>query len=594
MSDIVIDHDLLAKLAQRASYSVPQTGIVFFSFRGMLPLDTSGTVFAASHKARLVGFDHLHMRCTLGQWRPAERKIALFPGSTVPHLDAIKKARMNNGIGANMLMPGRYAYDRGVHKAGSATGHRAFRQGMFFPVWRNSDDLDYDLNDRLDRSGVTPDLYPWDNMHCAHADNVDMPKFSSNGCQVIAGRPTMPANGNKPESGPWKRFIEHAYGADANGQTRFVYLLFSGAEAGALSAKPDGPLSRTVRFGSSGEWVTKVQAALKDRNFGFLEVDNEFGRDTLEALMAFQLAEFGPGQADGIVGPNTASALALEWPPVSFARTTPSALAGPPADWQAAATRITPGFETTGDPYLGVSGDFDGMGISCGALQWNIGQNSLQPMVQAAGENVVLGNMPELGRQMWQACTGNLNDGLAIVRAWQAAAKLNPVARAELKSLMGSPEMRAQQDAKIASVASTALQRATQWAQSVGRASATKREFLWFFDLVTQNGGLKELTISDVRGFIDQAGAGSADDVVCDFLAGLLGTNGHIKDANKNAALWRNQTNALTLELLVLSYLRAGKSVPQWRHIVLNRKATIAMGKGWVNGTLYDLSGDMG
>ena len=56
-------------------------------------------------------------------------------------------------------------------------------------------------------------------------------------------------------------------------------------------------------------------------------------------------------------------------------------MANIPADFVKAAVAITPGFEVSGDPYLGVSGDFDRMGISCGALQWNIGSNSLQPMV---------------------------------------------------------------------------------------------------------------------------------------------------------------------------------------------------------------------
>ena len=53
-------------------------------------------------------------------------------------------------------------------------------------------------------------------------------------------------------------------------------------------------------------------------------------------------------------------------------------------DEVAVAISVTGTFENSGDPYLGVTGNFDGMGISCGVLQWNIGSNSLQPLVRLA------------------------------------------------------------------------------------------------------------------------------------------------------------------------------------------------------------------
>lgn len=605
MSDLTITHDMLSVLAARCCYDVPKEGLVFFGFRGLLPLDVSGTGFAGGHPVRLVSIDHERMRCTLGQWRPAEGVLALFPGSTVPNRRAVRAARDANGLGANMLMLGRYAYDRGDHKPGKPSGHRAFRQGMFFPVWRNSDDLDFDLFDRLDTSGRTPGSYPWDNLHCAYHDSIDTPMFSSNGCQVVSGRPSTPANGRRPETGPWARFVNNAYGPDAHGQTRFPYLLFSGTEVGLVSARPQGPFSRSARFGSAGEWVEKVQEALGRNGFSFLAPNREFGRDTLEAVMRFQAQEFGAGQADGVVGPNTAGALGLEWPPYEVERSGRSAAAprqlaaevpAPdevPDEWRAAAARITPGFEVAGDPYLGVSGDFDGMGVSCGALQWNIGKGSLQPMVRAVTEARVAALMPELGPQMWRACTSNVSAGLSIVRAWQTGAKLTPVARSELRALMGSPEMRAQQDMKIEALARRALAAAERWATSAGRARATKREFLWFFDLLTQNGGLEGLTAAVVQDFIEQNAEVGAASVVCDFLEKLGGASGHIKDAHKNAGLWRGVTAPLALELLVLSYLRSGSASPRWRHVVLNRKGTLAVGGGWVNSSKRDFTADV-
>lgn len=262
----------------------------------------------------------------------------------------------------------------------------------------------------------------------------------------------------------------------------------------------------------------------------------------------------------------------------------------PPADWVAAAVQITPRFETTGDPYQGVSGDFDGMGISCGALQWNIGKNSLQPMVVAVGKPVVLAAMPSFGQQMWSACTGGIAAGLAIVRSWQNGTRLRAAPLAELRALMGTPQMRAEQDKRISGKAQTAYDRSVAWASEDGGAAPSKRLFCWFFDIVTQNGGLEGLTPAKMRAFIAASTPGKADDVICDFMAGIKGTSGHASDAKKNAALWRNQTNAEKLPILVMTYLRSKTASPQWQHVVINRKGTIAMGRGWVNGSEFVLS----
>jgi hypothetical protein len=265
-------------------------------------------------------------------------------------------------------------------------------------------------------------------------------------------------------------------------------------------------------------------------------------------------------------------------------------MANIPADFVKAAVAITPGFEVSGDPYLGVSGDFDRMGISCGALQWNIGSNSLQPMVRNVGKTHVLSVMPDFGGQMWQACNGTVSSGLSIVRGWQNGTRLKPKPKAELVALMGSNAMRAEQDKKIGTVATKAFNQATAWAAARGDSSASKRLFCWFFDIVTQNGGLEGLTFAKTKNFIDANQPDRVDDVVCDFLKGQSGTSGHVTDAKKNATLWRNSADGEKLEILVMSYLRSLTAAQQWRHVVLNRKGSIAMGAGWVNGTKWSFA----
>src|SRR3954468_6042136 len=86
------------------------------------------------------------------------------------------------------------------------------------------------------------------------------------------------------------------------------------------------------------------------------------------------------------------------------------------------ALSITGHFEDSDDPLGAVSGDFDGMGISLGVLQWNIGSNSLQPMVRNIGLAKVRECMPSYGSGLWEACTSAIPHGLSIVRAWQVGA----------------------------------------------------------------------------------------------------------------------------------------------------------------------------
>jgi hypothetical protein len=253
--------------------------------------------------------------------------------------------------------------------------------------------------------------------------------------------------------------------------------------------------------------------------------------------------------------------------------------------------KITGTFENSGDPYIGVSGDFDGQGISCGVLQWNIGQNSLQPLVKAVGKTEVVAAMPTLGPAMWDACNGPIPAALRTVRGWQNGTALKAVPKRELQALMGSATMRSEQNAAIRRAAQKAETLADKWASDRGTGRRTAHELAWFFDIVTQNGSMKDLAFQDVTSFKNAAGAGEADDLVCDWLAGTDSRFAGMVDCHKNATLWRNNADGLALDLLVLAYLRSQKSTLQWRGDVLNRKGTLATKGGWVHKQNFDLSG---
>lgn len=262
-------------------------------------------------------------------------------------------------------------------------------------------------------------------------------------------------------------------------------------------------------------------------------------------------------------------------------------MSAPPPGFYAKGIKITCGFETSGDPYQGVSGNFDKMGISCGCLQWNIGSNSLQPLVRQMPPSLVRSTMPTYGNGLLDACNAPVAKGLSIVNGWQPNNRLPNTAVQELRAMLGTTEMRAIQDGKIARAAEQAFTAATAWAKARGDAAATETLYCWFFDIVTQNGSLSPVTYEQVRDFVVANSPGRADDIVCDYQKNATGTSGFIKDAHKNAELWRNKPQDLALELLCASYLRAQTSRLQYRPLVINRKGAIAMGTGWVNGTLY-------
>ncbi|MBB3035267.1 peptidoglycan-binding domain-containing protein [Alteriqipengyuania lutimaris] len=313
MSEIKLTGDHIQALARRNNFRPEAGQYIFFGLRGILPVDIGGTDFASSHRVRLTDINHRYMRCTLGQFDTQSGKIAVFPGSTVPHINYIASAQRRGGIGANMLMLGHFTYKRGVHKPGKSGGHRAFRQASFFPAWRSADDYDFDLDDEVDNDGG----YVWDNLHCAYNDNIDVPKFASAGCQVVCGRQESP-EGKKNETGPWRKFVANAYGA-SSAQKTYSYCLFNGAELLLLDVRKPSDISQSIRFGSSGPLAQKAQAALRKAGLPLGEPDGEFGRNSLDALLAFQTREFGPGTADGIIGPNTAARLGLKLPTLAEA-----------------------------------------------------------------------------------------------------------------------------------------------------------------------------------------------------------------------------------------------------------------------------------
>jgi hypothetical protein len=130
------------------------------------------------------------------------------------------------------------------------------------------------------------------------------------------------------------------------------------------------PLYKT---GSKGEEVKKIQERLKALGFYKGPIDGEFGGGTESAVKAFQKAK--GITADGSIGPAT-------WKILFKEEISKPSISEKPLNYKCLA--LTGSFETgKGIPecFTGLSGNFDGQGMSFGVLQWNFGQNSLQPLL---------------------------------------------------------------------------------------------------------------------------------------------------------------------------------------------------------------------
>ena len=128
-----------------------------------------------------------------------------------------------------------------------------------------------------------------------------------------------------------------------------------------------------LQLGSTGIDVNRLEQRLKDLNLYTGSVDGMFGGGVEAALKSFQTAN--GLKPDGTAGPHTWAALF----PGAAAPATPL-LDAPVAERCLA---LSGAFETsTGFPdcFCGLTGDFDGMGLSYGVIQWNIGQGTLQPL----------------------------------------------------------------------------------------------------------------------------------------------------------------------------------------------------------------------
>jgi hypothetical protein len=312
-------------------------------------------------------------------------------------------------------------------------------------------------------------------------------------------------------------------------------------------------------LGSRGPEVLQIQQRLGALQFYTGPADGVFGGGTDSAVRAFQQSK--QLTIDGKVGPGTWSSL------FNGAAVPVPALTTQPLDHQCLA--LTGGFETNQPPpdcFAGLSGDFDGQGMSFGVLQWNLGQGTLQPLLAQMNQNHpdILGQVFGPNYAALAAMLGETRDEqLAWARSIQ-----DPIRHALFEPWQGLfktlGRQQVFQDIEAQSAAGI-FQQALTLCNEYGLTS--QRAAALMFDIKVQTGGIKSWVkpqiLSDFEQ-LDQAGQQAGD------------------------------VPPEVARLRIIATRAAASANPQWVADVQNRKLTIANGGGTVHGNHYDLEAQYG
>lgn len=309
------------------------------------------------------------------------------------------------------------------------------------------------------------------------------------------------------------------------------------------------------RNGSTGEDVTRIQKALKDAGFYQGEPDGVFGLQTETALKNFQ-TKSGLG-ADGIVGPATWGKLFPS--PVSATKEVPG-------DLDSRCLALTGSFETgkfSPDCFATMTGNFDGQGMSFGALQWNFGQGTLQPLLKemvANHQDIASRIFAENLARLQQAINGGKEAALSFAASIQDQAKhvITDPWKQMFRTLGLTPEFQAIE----VKGAATYYEKGTRLCQDYGLWSERGRALM--FDICVQNGSI-------------------ADSVKALILA----------DFGKLPQSASPEETELA-KMRIVANRRAEAANPKFIEDVRRRKLCIAEGKGVVHGISYDLAAQFG
>jgi hypothetical protein len=298
----------------------------------------------------------------------------------------------------------------------------------------------------------------------------------------------------------------------------------------------------------SGDAVTRIEQFLGNLRLYLGPVDGSFGGGVEAAVKTYQIQQCLP--PSGTVDSATwAKMFPNDPPPVSDVASRPLA---------DRCLALTGSFETGRYPpdcFCGVTGDFDQMGLSFGALQWNVGQGTLQPLLMQMFDqhaDVARNIFHEHFDTVAALRSGALGDQLAFTRSVQTRGLVQEPWQGMLIALGRTAEFQAIQTDHAAKIFQQALQMCSDYAVVSERAVAL------MFDIATQGGSISSIVRAQIMADFAQL---------------------HQPDSANEVA-----------KMCIVANRRAAASSPKFIDDVRIRKLTIAQGIGKVHGIFYDLS----
>jgi hypothetical protein len=245
--------------------------------------------------------------------------------------------------------------------------------------------------------------------------------------------------------------------------------------------------------------------------------------------------------------------------------------------------KVSGGFESsTGPSYTSLTGNFDGQGMSAGILQWNAGQTTLQALVSLIGSSMGWDKAKSFfSSDIQEFSTLKGPDGVQWCLNHYVVSggkDLDPGAKQRWMNFLGQPESVA---AQVQMATNGVLGHAKREVAAYAPDYADNvRPYAFFFDLVTQEGGM---TVGHHT--VPPIPSGQTPDVT-DALAFAAQNNARCHD------LWAGvlASDSEAALLLHYAYARAMLANPTYAWDACSRRGTIACRKGVVHGAALDFT----
>lgn len=252
--------------------------------------------------------------------------------------------------------------------------------------------------------------------------------------------------------------------------------------------------------------------------------------------------------------------------------------------WAKDAAYISSTYEGKGGDYANVVGNFDGAYLTCGllGLTWKYGNQLeiLDKYLKKYGPNKLQKLMPKTGGEYLDAINSGYSEGAAIVSKWSSGSKVKEPYKSELSAFWASPEMVELQDETYEKMMGVfALKKCLETQEYFELPKPLFQHYAYWWDQAVLNGTGKTVEFKEA----DKFGVKT----VLDFCETVDGYN--TDSMRKNAKLWKEQIDKASMEerhLFKMAYLRALKSRTEFQGTTMMRRGTLALGRGYVNGTL--------